>query len=217
MYPRKILPNTKTNLMKTLTLAIALLAMMSLMNCDQDNDPNKKVTGTGPVVSKTLNLSTFDKIQNTGVSNFYVTLGEPQSVILQAQQNIIDVMTYEVIGSTLVVGIEENTSIQNADEISFEITINELNEFNLMGVGNLTLSGDFQDELSVTITGVGNVDTYETEIGICNIVLTGVGECRVNVRDELDVTISGVGTVYYRGDPTITQNVTGEGDLIDDN
>ena len=56
--------------MKTLTLTIALLAMMLLINCDQDDDPNKKVTGTGPVVSKTLNLSAFDKIQNMGVSIF---------------------------------------------------------------------------------------------------------------------------------------------------
>lgn len=205
--------------MKSFSLILIFFTIISFVMCDQDDDPipDKKITGIGPIVSETLNLPPFDKIENTGVANIYITLDEPQAVVLKAQQNIIDIMTYQVIGSTLKIGIEDNISIENSEEIRFEITVREMNDFKLIGVGNLELSGDFQDDLSISLIGVGNVDAYGTEVGICTIVSTGVGDCKVFVRDELDVTISGVGTVFYKGNPSITQNVTGIGSLVNDN
>ena len=209
----------KSILMKSYYLSLAFILLLAFTMCDSDDDqnPNKKITGAGPIVTKTLNFPSFNKIENTGVANFNISLGDPQSVLLKAQQNIIDVMTYEVINGTLFVGIVENTSIENAEEISFEITINEINDIKLVGVGDFELSGDFQDELSISLTGVGNVEAYDLEVGACTIVSTGVGDCEVNVRDELDVTITGVGTVYYKGNPSITQSVSGMGSLINDN
>ena len=205
--------------MKSLNLLSAFVVLLSFTMCDSDNDlnPNKKIIGTGPIVTKTLSFPSFSKIENTGVANFYISIGDPQSVLLKAQQNIIDIMTYEVINGTLYVGIVENTSIENAEEIRFEITVNEINDIKLVGVGDFELSGDFQDELSISLTGVGNFEAYDLEVGACTIVLTGVGDCKVNVRDELDITLTGVGSIYYKGNPNINQNVTGMGSLINDN
>lgn len=200
-----------------LLLAVSVIFLFTLCDSEDDPNPNNKVTGIGPVVTKTLNLPPFSKIENTGVANFYVTIGDPQAVVLKAQQNIIDVMTYEVINGTLFVGIEKNTSIENAEEIRFEITINEISDIKLVGVGNFELSGDFQDELSISLTGVGNVEAYGLEVGNCMIVSTGVGDCKVMVRDELNVTITGIGTVYYKGNPTVSQSVSGMGNLINAN
>jgi hypothetical protein len=205
--------------MKSLNILLGMVVLLILSTCNlnDDQNPNNPIIGVGPVVTETLNLSEFTKIENTGVANFYITYGDPQSVVLKAQQNIIDVMTYRVFNGTLRVGLDENISIQNAEEIRFEITVNEIDEITLVGVGSFQLSGDFQDELSIFITGVGNVEAYDLEVGNCVIVSTGVGDCRVNVRDELDVTISGLGTVYYQGNPVITQNVSGMGNLVNDN
>jgi hypothetical protein len=205
--------------MKSLNILLGMVVLLILSTCNlnDDQNPNNPIIGVGPVVTETLNLSEFTKIENTGVANFYITYGDPQSVVLKAQQNIIDVMTYRVVNGTLRVGLDENISIQNAEEIRFEITVNEIDEITLVGVGSFQLSGDFQDELSIFITGVGNVEAYDLEVGNCVIVSTGVGDCRVNVRDELDVTISGLGTVYYQGNPVITQNVSGMGNLVNDN
>jgi hypothetical protein len=152
-----------------------------------------------------------------GVANVYVTLGSPQSVILKAQQNIIDVLTYEVINNTLKIGVEDNVSIENTEEIRFDIVINEISDIGLLGVGSFELSGDYQDELSISFIGVGHVNAYNLEVGICTISSTGVGDCKVKVLDELNVTITGVGNVYYKGNPLITQTITGIGTLINDN
>jgi hypothetical protein len=183
---------------------------------DLDN-PNKVIEGSGPVVTKTLNLKSFHRIENTGVADVYVTLGNSQSVVLKAQQNIIDVLAYEVFNNTLRIGFTDNISIKNTPEIRFDIVIEEISDIGLIGAGYFELSGDFQDDLSISLIGVGQVDAYDLEVGRCTILSSGVGDCKVNVRDELNVTITGVGSIYYKGTPSINPEITGIGKLINDN
>jgi hypothetical protein len=195
------------------------LLLMINTGCE-DNDPGnntRNVVGTGPVVSKTLSLDEFSKIENTGVADIYVTLGSPQSVVLKAQQNIIDVMTIGVLNDELKIGLENGVSIERAEEIRFDITIPEITSIILTGVGDYVLSGDFQEELKIVMTGVGNVKAFDLEVGTCNISITGVGDCEVRVKNTLNVTITGVGNVSYKGHPAITSSVTGLGSLIDAN
>lgn len=198
-------------------LLIISVFILGTTGCEDDKDSKNKVVGTGPIVTKNLAFSAFDKIENTGVANFYITIGSPQSVVLKAQQNIIDVLTYEVVGQTLKVGVEDNVSLGNHEEIRFDITVPSITNIVLIGVGNYILSGDDQDELTINLIGVGNVDAYDMKVGTCIINSIGVGDCKVHVLNELTVTITGVGNVYYKGTPSITSSVTGLGQLINAN
>jgi len=203
--------------MKTSFYSIVLVVLFLITAGCEEGQNNIKVIGTGPVVTKNLDLSSFNKIELTGVANFYINIGSPQSVVLKAQQNIIDVMTYEVVNQSLKVGHEKNVSIENHEEIRFDITIPAISNIELTGVGDFMLSGDDQGELTITLTGVGNIKAYEMKVETCNITFTGVGGCEVYVNNELNVTISGVGQVSYKGDPTINLTITGLGQLINAN
>ena len=198
---------------------LAGLIFMIPMGC-VENDPGdniRNVIGTGPIVSTTLTLDEFSKIENTGVADIYVTLGSPQSVVLKAQQNIIDIMTIGVVSDELKIGLENGVSIEKAEEIRFDITIPEITSLILTGVGDFILSGDYQEELTIIMTGVGNVRAFDLEVGTCNITITGVADCEVHVRNEMIVTIIGVGKVYWKGHPDITSSISGVGALIDAN
>ena len=186
----------------------------------ENNDPgdnNRKLLGTGPIVSKTLSLDEFSMIENTGVADIHISQGNPQTVVLNAQQNIIDVMTIGVLGDELKIGMEKGVSIKNADTIRFDITIPEVTSVSLIGVGDYILSGDFQEELRIVIQGVGNVRAFDQEVGTCSIFITGFGDCEVNVKDELIVDLTGVGKIYYKGHPNIDSSISGVGSLIDAN
>jgi len=197
------------------SLVVALFFLLS-SGCEEGQN-NLKINGTGPIVSKNLDLSSFDKIEHTGVANYYITVGTPQSVVLKAQQNIIDVMTWEVVNHSLKVGVEDNVSIANHDEIRFDITVPAINNIALTGVGDFILSGDNQSELTITLTGVGNIKAFEMKVDNCNINFTGVGDCEVYVNNKLNGSMSGVGNIYYKGNPAITLTITGVGHLIDSN
>jgi hypothetical protein len=126
-------------------------------------------------------------------------------------------MTTGVLNNELKVGLESGVSIEKADTIRFDITMPELSSIALTGVGDFYLSGSYQDELSIEITGVGNVEAFDLEVGICQILITGIADCEVNVRDQMTVDISGVGDVLYKGNPTISSSITGVGSIIDAN
>ena len=203
---------------KLFYLLAATVILLIAAGCEEDDGKDtNKVVGTGPIVTKTLDLSDFDKIENIGVADFYITIGSPQSVALKAQQNIIDVMTYEVVSQTLKVGLEKNVSIENHEEISFDVTVPAMTRIELVGVGDFVLSGDDQAELTIVLTGVGDVYAYNMKAGICTITISGVGNCEVYVLNELNVTLTGVGNVYYKGNPTVQSIVTGVGQLINTN
>lgn len=197
---------------------IFTVLILTIQGCEDDFGHHKiTVIGTGPVVTRNLDLQSFKKIENTGIANFYITIGSPQKVVLKAQQNIIDVMTWEVANQSLKVGLDKDVTIEDHEEIRFEITVPEIKDIELTGVGDFDFSGADQNELSVNLNGVGSVRAYDMKVNTCNITLTGVGDCKVFVIDELNVKIAGVGYVYYKGHPAINSTITGVGKLINAN
>jgi hypothetical protein len=203
---------------KTIVILFAFTIVFSQFSCEKDDDDlTRTITGIGEVVSKTLTLNAFTSVQLDGVSNIYLTAGGEQSVVLKAQQNIIDIMTWEVIADRLIIGIEDNIKIREHEEIRFEITIPALYEIIHNGVGDFSLSGGTIESLNIEFKGVGNIHAYSLPVNDCTIISSGVGDCKVMVNDLLDVDISGVGDVYYKGNPEINSSVTGVGSLINDN
>ena len=202
---------------KSILLILSFYIIVLFNGCEKENNGTNDITGIGDIVTDTLDLSSFHSIKNTGVANIYVTVGDTQSVVLKAQQNIIDVITYEANNSKLEIGIQENTSINESKGIVFEITIPEIVKIELVGVGDFELSGDSQDELYISLIGVGTVRAYNLEVDVCHITSTGVGNCQVRVNNTLNVTITGVGSVYFKGNPAISSTITGLGKLVDDN
>lgn len=202
----------------TFYLTILALLSFAITGCEEDSDPNPEIiTGTGPVVTKTLELPSFNKIELTGTADFNITIGSPQSVVLSAQQNIIDVMSTKVEGETLKVGLKSNVSISTPDGIHFDITVPSMTKILLAGAGDFELSGSDQNELSVIITGVGDIKAYEMRVRYCNISVIGVGNCQVNVINGLTASITGVGNIFYKGSPTISSTITGVGQIINSN
>ena len=165
----------------------------------------------------TVSLPTFHSITNTATFDINVTKGSPQRVVLRAQQNILNVMTYTVVNGELILGFQDNVNVTTSEEVSADITVAEINNATIVGAGKFTLNGAQQNRLGFYITGVGNVESYNLAVDTCNIVITGVGNCRVRVNSLLNVTITGVGNVYYKGNPTIISTITGTGSIINDN
>ena len=206
---------------KYTVLLILIALMFNYFGCNSEEivtTSNKiQVVGSGPVDSMTVSLPTFHSITNIATFDINVTKGSPQRVVLRAQQNILNVMTYTVVNGELILGFQDNVNVTTSEEVSADITVAEINNATIVGAGNYTLNGAQQNRLGFYITGVGNVESYNLAVDTCNIVITGVGNCRVRVNSLLNVTITGVGNVYYKGNPTIISTITGTGSIINDN
>jgi hypothetical protein len=177
----------------------------------------RRIAGRGEIVSRTVTVAPFHSVKNIGVADIYITKGSPQEVTIYAQQNIIDIMTYEVLDGELVLSIEKNVTIESSKGISIDITMPEIRKISSLGTSYMKLSGAGQGKIYIDNTGTGTINAFGFEVDTCYVNLTGTGDCRVNVNLLLNAVITGTGSVYYRGYPEIVSSVTGLGRIINSN
>jgi hypothetical protein len=213
------------------------------------------VRGSGEVVTETYNVSDFSEIRLDGAGQLVVTQGSSESLEIQAEDNVLDNLTVEVQGDTLVLGFKERswrnriiptrtivytlsvvdlTSIEingaadlslpslETSSLSVEISgagnieIDELRadalSVNLSGAGSIEISGEVNSQ-TIVIEGTGNYQAEDLKSQKASIEISGLGNGQVWVEDSLDVTISGGGSVEYFGSPSVTQDVSGLGDI----
>lgn len=178
---------------------------------------SRTVVGTGDVESMEIQVSSFTGVSITGACDVDIRIGETQEVWLNAQAQILDVITYEVKNEILHIGFEPDVSVNSGRDISADIVIPAVSYVAVTGAGDFKLSGSKQPGLDINITGTGNVDAFEMEVDDCTIMISGVGNCEVWVNRILDVQISGVGGVFYLGNPQLTTDVSGVGSVVNSN
>ena len=126
-----------------------------------------------------------------------------------------------ISGSGEITGNEEFISdrfyadIAGSGDISVRVSAEHL-ESNISGSGSIYLAGSANSH-DATITGSGDVDAFELQTSESSVVITGSGNCRINVLDRLQAKITGSGDVLYEGHPEISQSITGSGKVKDRN
>lgn len=186
-------------------------------DCSDDCCEKRRIYGRGDIVSRTIYLNTFSSVVNVGIADVYITKGESSEITIRAQNNILNVVTYEVRNDELILGIENDVCIESSRGITIDVTTPFIDEVTSVGTGYMRVSGGDQDELYIENTGTGCINAYDLEVDNCYIVLTGTGSCKVDVNDNLYATITGIGVVYYRGNPSISSTITGLGQIVDSN
>lgn len=92
-------------------------------------------------------------------------------------------------------------------------------DFSVGGTGSFTANEDITTLNTLKINQSGNFkySGFNISVDDCTIIAGGTGTTEVKVQNSLDVNISGTAIVRYKGNPTITQNISGTGQLIDAN
>lgn len=80
------------------------------------------------------------------------------------------------------------------------------------GSGSAELNGKL-DDLTVTVTGSGEVDADDVEATSANATVTGSGTVDLNVVKNLVAAITGSGTIRYHGSPSVQKAITGSGSV----
>ena len=192
-------------------IAMIIISGFLLTSCDWHS--NQTIVGTGDLVSMEAELPEFEGVSVTGTCNVDIVTGETQAVEFHAQQEVLNVMRYEVIDRILHIGFKPDYTVNTSKEISASIVIPKVSFASITGAGDFSLEGAKQEVLDIHITGTGNVSAFDMEVNDCTIRISGAGNCDVNVIESLDVLISGVGMVFYLGQPALTSNISGVGNI----
>ncbi len=117
---------------------------------------------------------------------------------------------------------EENMDVRIYGSGNIELGENEgSTNLNLLieGSGNIKAFESFSDleNIEVDIIGAGFYEGFPVISNNCDINIEGSGRAKIYTEDVLNVRIVGSGAVNYKGDPSITVDITGSGKLINEN
>lgn len=208
-------------------LMASIVSLFILAGCNA-------VSGNGDVVTESYDLGDFSNISVSGVGDLVLTFGETQSVTVTTDSNIIELIEVVVEGDTLDIGLASGNAISNPTELTYAVTVPELDTVTISGSAdfiaedlegeslNIVIEGaadgeleDIEfDTLNVTVDGSGDVNA-SGEVTTLELVIEGAGE--FNGFDlevtEANVMIDGSGDANLNVSDTLSGRVEGSGDL----
>ncbi len=223
--------------MKRISVIVLLIASLVLAGCGTVSfgDLGNRVVGSGNVIKETRPVSGFTSIALTCFGDVQLTQGDADSLVIEAEDNIMPMLVSEVQGSQLVLKTKPNTSYSTTRGVRFIITVKDLREirssasgnvnageiksgsFNMVlnGSGDVTLAGLQASALSVEVTGSGNADVRGGQADQITANLHGSGDFTASnlASQTARVTVTGSGNATVWAKTSLSATLNGSGDL----
>ena len=141
--------------MRKIILALAILTTMLVSACGFID--LSRVRGSGDIVTEERDVSGFSKIDLTCSGDVVLTQGEKDSLTIEGEDNILQYVTTEVRGDTLVLGTEPNINLVFSKHLTFYVTMKDVNEINISGSGSVNSDAVETEDLDLSIGGSGDI------------------------------------------------------------
>lgn len=176
--------------MKKIILFAALIALVSF-----SYGQSGQVKGTGPIVTKTLNLASFTTIECSMAADLEVTQGATQKVEVEGQQNIIDLINTEITENKWKIKTPRGTWTEY-DKLKIKVTLPTIYGLGMAGSGSIRSMNTIKtDDFQIGLSGSGKVDlSLEADAVDCGISGSGNVNLKGHTK-ELVVATSGSGDV----------------------
>jgi hypothetical protein len=196
------------------------------------------VRGSGNVITREYDVKNFRAVKLAGIGNLTIEQTGEESLRIEAEDNILDVLRVEVRGDELYLGVQQHISIRPTHPINYHLTVRDMEEISVTGSGNvqtsslqsrkltigLTGSGDLdagrlsvERDFSTRITGSGRMDVQAIQAEEADMVITGSGKMRIDelktARTKLGIT--GAGNIRFQKLDTesMQTRISGSGDI----
>jgi Putative auto-transporter adhesin, head GIN domain len=191
--------------------------------------------GGGDRTTETRAVAPFDRLEIADSVDVQVVPRDGREVRVYGGEDVLDrvetessagVLRIDVRDRGIVIGpdplgdvrVQVGTSALDAVEIagSADVELGGLDlpqlELEIEGAGEVAASGT-ADQLAATIQGAGDAELSDLAVRTATVVVQGAGEAHLNVSERLDVKVQGAADVIYRGDPRVTEDIDGAGEV----
>ncbi len=219
----------RSSLSPVLALLVILLAASTLSaGCNLIGGVN----GNGKVIKQDRKVGSFTAIDVSSAFKVYLTQGTTNSVIVEADENLMQYIEVRTEGNTLIVKSTKN--IYHAEKENIYITFTELNNIDVSGAVDIFTQGKISgQELSISTSGAsdGEMELAYNKVkisssGASKLKLTGAAEdvsvdfsgaSELHAYDytvgSMDVEISGAGEAHVNVSKSLKASISGAGDI----
>jgi hypothetical protein len=201
---------------------ILVIVFAMLVGCTQI-----PITGSGNVVTQEEPITGFDKVDISYSFDVNISQGESFSVVIRADDNLVEHLQVVKQGSTLKIGLKPNSPDLRSATLQAEVTMPELTGLDMSGSSHATITG-FKSAQALVVDASGashlqgdiEADTVSFNLdGSSEVILTGSaqnviieeasGSSDVNLTDFPVIDAS----VKAGGKSQVTVNVSGRLDV----
>jgi hypothetical protein len=170
-------------------------------------DQANQIVGSGVGATEERPVGAFDTIRFEALGDVHITIGTSESLTIEADDNLLERITSEVRGSTLVISLERGFAIVPKHGVTYGITVPSLRLLDVSGVGDIEVGPIEAKEFKLDLSGVGDVWLTGVDVDLLTIDYSGVGSVAARgVAVRQDVSLSGVGS--YDGADLETRETT---------
>lgn len=189
------------------------------------------VKGSGNTATEARTTGQFSKLRIDAGGDVQVTVGQPVSVSVTADDNILPLIETHVTGDELV--IRPTKSISTRNPIRVTITVPSLSSVKINGSGDVTVTGVNSPTFAASISGSGSINAIGAAESVSGsiagsgdlqlsglasksaaISISGSGSAQVHATESLQAGISGSGDIIYSGSPKqVQKNIGGSGSV----
>ncbi len=189
--------------------------------------------GSGNIRSETRNIGNFGQVIVSGDARVYITQGERPSLVVEVDDNLLEYVRTEVDDFSLRLGFAGTVGgYAPTQPLTFHVTARRLRGLELDGAGSIEatninaprlvveisgggrvrLTGKVEEQL-VTVSGAGAYDAAGTETETARVRINGSGAALVRASDTLAARLNGNGRISYYGQPQVSRDITGPGQV----
>lgn len=203
---------------KSLYVVLPLICLV-LMACNLSipNIGRNRVRGSGKVSSEERPVSGFDRVSLSGIGQLEIVVGDEESLVIEAEDNLLQYITTEVRGRELGIGVQRGISLDPTEPIRYSLTVTDLSRVQVSGSGSVFMETLETEALELAVSGSGNLEFADLQVQELSVNASGSGNFDLaGTAAEQKITISGSSN-YYAGDlesKVVELEVSGSGEAL---
>jgi len=163
-------------------------------------------------------LDSFNKIEISVPSSVFITQGDAESVRIEADKDIRDMIVTEVQGRVLRIRYKHSRYFRPRNkEVNIYIAAKELNGISISSSGTIKADDISTDDLDISISGSGDLEFNGLNADRLNVALAGSGKFDMaGYVENQSIRISGSGK-YFAGElisKICTISISGSGEAL---
>ena len=200
----------KNNVVCTLSILALVFSTLACGFIRIGNDEQDQIiTGSGPLVKQDREIGSVTGVELAMSGTLHITMGQPTSLRLEAQDNLMDYIETDVRDSTLLIHTPPGTDIRSTRPIQYYLTVEKLDELVISSDGDIE-AGDLKtDSLSVRMNSSGDVSIDSLDCSSLEVKISSAGVLNISggQSQEQRVTISSSGDYQARDMASATAEI----------
>jgi carbon monoxide dehydrogenase subunit G len=168
----------------------------------------------GPRTTQHRDVADVTSVRLDTSGRLVVVRGPETGLEVTAGEAVIDRLTSDVVGGTLLLGAEGQRGPGGLGAVEYRLTVAELTAVEVRGSGAMEGHGVLGDDVAVRVAGSGDVDLSDLDADSVSVVVDGSGDVRLEGSARRGaITVDGSGEVraddLETGDADVTVRGSG--------